>query len=30
MAAISSPPAEVAAAMERHGVLPPVAIYIEK
>jgi hypothetical protein len=30
MAAISSPPAEVAAAMERHGVLPPVTIYIEK
>src|SRR5437667_11083916 len=28
MAAISSPPAEVAAAMERHGVLPPVTIYI--
>jgi hypothetical protein len=30
MAAISSPPPEVAAAMERHGVLPPVTIYIEK
>ena len=30
MAGISSPPADVAAAMERHGVLPPVAIYIEK
>jgi hypothetical protein len=30
MAAISAPPPEVAAAMERHGVLPPVTIYIEK
>jgi hypothetical protein len=30
MAAMSSPPAEVAAAMERHGVLPPLTIYIEK
>jgi hypothetical protein len=30
MASISSPPAEVAAAMERHGVLPPVTVYIEK
>jgi hypothetical protein len=30
MATMSSPPAEVAAAMERHGVLPPVAIYIQK
>ena len=30
MAAMSSPSAEVAAAMERHGVLPPLTIYIEK
>ena len=30
MAAMSAPPAEVAAAMERHGVLPPLTIYIEK
>ena len=30
MAAMSSPSAEVAGAMERHGVLPPLTIYIEK
>jgi hypothetical protein len=30
MAALGSPPAEVGAAMERHGVLPPLTIYIEK
>ncbi len=30
MAALASPPAEVGAAMERHGVLPPLTIYIEK
>jgi hypothetical protein len=30
MAAMSSPSAEVASAMERHGVLPPLTIYIEK
>jgi hypothetical protein len=30
MAAMSSPPPEVAAAMERHGVLPPLTIYIER
>lgn len=30
MAVMSSPPAELAAAMERHGVLPPLTIYIEK
>ena len=30
MAALASPPAEVSAAMERHGVLPPLTIYIEK
>ncbi|MGO9197248.1 MAG: hypothetical protein ACLQK4_08980 [Acidimicrobiales bacterium] len=29
-AAISSPPAELAAAMERHGVVPPLAVYVEK
>ena len=30
MAALASPPAEVGAAMQRHGVLPPLTIYIEK
>lgn len=30
MAAINSPPAEVAAVMKRHGVVPPLTIYIEK
>ena len=30
IAVMSSPPAEVAAAMERHGVLPPVVVYVEK
>ena len=30
MAALASPPAEVGAAMQRHGVLPPMTIYIEK
>lgn len=30
MAALSSPPPEVAAIMERHGVIPPLAIYIER
>jgi hypothetical protein len=30
MAALASPSAEVAAAMQRHGVLPPLTIYIEK
>jgi hypothetical protein len=29
-AAMSSPPPELAAAMERHGVIPPLAVYIEK
>lgn len=29
MAALSSPPPEVAAIMERHGVLPPLTIYVE-
>jgi hypothetical protein len=30
MAAISSPPAELGAAMEKHGVIPPLAVYVEK
>jgi protein-L-isoaspartate O-methyltransferase len=30
VAAISSPPAELVAAMDRHGVVPPLTIYIEK
>jgi hypothetical protein len=30
LAAIASPPAELGAAMERHGVVPPLTIYIEK
>jgi len=30
LAAISSPPAELADAMQRHGVIPPLAIYVEK
>jgi hypothetical protein len=30
MAALASPPAEVAATMERHGVVPPLTIYIER
>ena len=29
-AALASPPAELAEAMERHGVVPPLTIYIEK
>ncbi len=29
-AAITSPPPELGAAMERHGVLPPLTVYIEK
>jgi hypothetical protein len=28
MAAIASPPPELADAMERHGVVPPLAIYV--
>jgi len=27
---LASPPAELGAAMERHGVLPPMTVYIEK
>ena len=30
MAALSSPPPEVGAIMERHGVVPPLAIYAEQ
>ena len=30
MAALASPPAEISAAMERHGVVPPLTIYIER
>jgi hypothetical protein len=30
MAALGSPPAELGEAMERHGVVPPLTIYIEK
>lgn len=29
MAALASPPPELAAAMEKHGVLPPVSAYVE-
>lgn len=29
MAALASPPPEVAAAMEKHGVLPPLVTYVE-
>ncbi len=29
LAALASPPAELGAAMERHGVLPPLGIYVE-
>jgi hypothetical protein len=28
--ALASPSPELAAAMERHGVLPPLAVYVEK
>lgn len=27
---LASPPPDVAAAMERHGVIPPLTVYIEK
>jgi len=30
LAALASPSADLGAAMERHGVLPPLMIYIEK
>jgi hypothetical protein len=29
MAALGSPPPEIAAAMDRHGVLPPLVAYVE-
>ena len=30
MAALSSPPPELGAAMERHGVRPPLMVYVER
>lgn len=30
MAALSSPPPEVADAMERHGVIPPLTAYVQR
>jgi len=30
LATLAAPPAEMAAAMERHGVLPPMVVYVEK
>ena len=30
LAALSSPPPELVAAMERHGVVPPLTAYVEK
>jgi hypothetical protein len=30
MAATAAPPPELAALMEKHGVVPPLAVYIEK
>jgi hypothetical protein len=30
MATLAAPPAEMAAAMERHGVVPPLTAYVEK
>ncbi len=30
MATIAAPPAEMAATMERHGVVPPLTAYVEK
>jgi hypothetical protein len=30
MTGITSPPAELGAAMERHGVIPPLTVYVEK
>ena len=30
IATLASPPAEMAAAMEKHGVLPPLAVYVAK
>ena len=30
MAGLASPPPEIAAVMEKHGVLPPLVAYVEK
>lgn len=30
MAALSAPPPELVAVMEKHGVVPPLAIYVEQ
>jgi hypothetical protein len=30
MATLASPPPELGAAMERHGVLPPLGVFVEK
>ncbi len=30
LAALSSPPPEVGAVMEKHGVIPPLAIFVEQ
>lgn len=30
VAALSSPPPEVASVMEKHGVVPPLTIYVER
>jgi len=30
LAGLASPPPELQSAMERHGVLPPLAVYVEK
>jgi hypothetical protein len=30
MAAIASPPPELIAAIERHGVIPPLTAYVER
>lgn len=30
LTALSSPPAEMAATMEGHGVLPPLTVYVER
>jgi hypothetical protein len=30
LAAVNAPPAEMAAAMQRHGVIPPLTVYVER
>ena len=30
MATVAAPPAEMAAAMQRHGVVPPLTVYVER